>query len=64
MRTSGSQKDELRIEFDLVFFCGNDHHHCILGVWVVPVEPEVSKRVTRIETKPTRVSVFPSSLEA
>ena len=61
MRISGSQKDELGIEFGLVLFCGNYHHHCILGIWVVPMTLKVSKRVTEINMKPTKVSFFPSS---
>jgi hypothetical protein len=42
MRTSGSQKDELGIEFGLVFSCGNDHHYRILSVWVVPMTLRMS----------------------
>ena len=61
MRTSGSQKDALGIESGLVPFCGNDHHNRILSVRVMPLELEMSKRVTKINMEPTKVSVFPYS---
>lgn len=46
-----SEKDEPRIEFGLVFSCGNDHHYCILGVWVMPMTLKISKRVKKINAK-------------
>jgi hypothetical protein len=61
MRISSSQKDEPGIEFGLVLFCGNYHHQCILGVWVVPMTVKMSKRVTKMEMELAKVFVFPSS---
>jgi len=63
MRTSSSQQDELGIEFGLVLFCGNNHHHCVLSVWVVPMTLKVSKWATEVKVELTKVSAFPSSRE-